>query len=379
MWKYFIIFVFLSVLTFFASLSDFNIASAQSYLGVDAHMKIAKKCQKGDGEKCEELVRYYDNIAKSGGLHDITVESGFKSKMLWAKKGCDAGQQYSCDALGWAYEHGEESLTRNYILAAEYYQKGCDNKSALSCNNLALAYANGRGVDKSEAKSKDLFNKACSLGFSNACKDPASVARRKREQEQKARNDQYAAMEFGPLQDACVKSNSQSACIEVYKRMRGEDPEAYVVAEHICWTFNRSQYCYEAGMDLMTGRGNTPTDQNRAFNNFYKGCYIRDKGQAESCYYGAVISFSEGGRKGSYDAMLMLETPCYAGYRDSCAFKKKAQRSGDAAVASANAKLRANHDDAMECRKTRVVGNGGRSYTSYDCRTNREWRLGKKP
>lgn len=179
------------------------------------------------------------------------------------------------------------------------------------------------------------------------------------------------------VQSDCVQNNNLNACIEVYLSVRGEEPEGYVVAEHICETWGRGEYCFEAGADLLLGNGNTPSDHNRAYDNFYSGCYKRN---AESCYQGGNLKLAGArGRDDFYDAMFLFEIACTNfGYRDSCALKRAAQRGGDAAVAAANQRLRSNHDDALRCEKTRIIGNGGRSHISYDCRTNLEWRLGTK-
>jgi hypothetical protein len=179
------------------------------------------------------------------------------------------------------------------------------------------------------------------------------------------------------VQTDCIQNNSLNACIEVYRSIRGEEPEGYVVAEHICETWGRGEYCFEAGADLLLGNGNTWSDQDRAYDNFYSGCYKRN---AVSCYQGGNLKLARArGREDYYDAMLLFDIACTNfGYRDSCALKRAAQGGGDAAVAAANQRLRSNHDDALRCEKTRIIGNGGRSHISYDCRTNLEWRLGKK-
>ena len=183
-------------------------------------------------------------------------------------------------------------------------------------------------------------------------------------------------MEFAALQDACTAQGDERACIEVYDRVRSEEPDAYVVAEHICNNWNRARYCYEAGMDLYAGNGKMAQDHERAFNNLYKGCYIRGDGQAEACYFGASMRMSSGGRQGFYDAMLMLESPCLQNYRDSCALKRKAQNAGDAEVSAMNRRARGDDPDEILCRPDRFVGHGGRSYTRYDCKKRFQWERG---
>ena len=44
---------------------------------------------------------------------------------------------------------------------------------ALGCNNLGVLYAKGQGVRQSYTKAKELFGKACDMGYEKGCKNYA--------------------------------------------------------------------------------------------------------------------------------------------------------------------------------------------------------------
>lgn len=348
--------------------------SAQTDMSTNQHKKLHRACMNNDGVACEKLALHYDQLAKAGGGFGWGVDSAFEKKIEYARRGCALKQKYSCDAMGWAYEHGQESLPKSDDHAVVYYVNGCENGSALSCNNLALAAQQGRGMKKSEANAEMLFKKACNLGYSDACHDPESVAKRAQKKKQQAAQDSYEKMEFGPLQDACTSGGDRLACVEIYKRERGNNPEAFIVAEHICVTWNYGEWCHQAGLDLYSGLGATQTNPERAYDNFYDGCYKRSPA---SCYMAANMKYNGAGIAADLgQAHLLYTSACTSGYKNACALKRKTGQLQESRAQQATwerfRKQQERNPNLVTCTPVRVVGHGGRTYTSADCKTNRE-------
>ena len=84
---------------------------------------------------------------------------------------CKKGDKKSCFNLGFAYNYGYEQVSKDFVQAVNYYDKGCSLNEPNSCLNLGVMYFYGEGVFEDLNKSKELFNKACKLGSSEACKN----------------------------------------------------------------------------------------------------------------------------------------------------------------------------------------------------------------
>jgi len=299
------------------------------------------------------------------------VTQSYEEAVAWYRIGADGGNMYGMGNLGYMLYKGvgtPQDLTQAFLWTQKAAEKGHRN----SIFRLGEMYELGTGVPQDNELALQWYQKAADLNAKGAQAkvDVLGLPARQAEAER-------ARLELAALQTECTQTGNLQACKDVYSRIRGVEAEGFVIAEHICETWGLAEYCFEAGADLLLGVGATLGDSNRAYENFYSGCYKR---HAQSCYHGGNLKLAGArGRQGFYDAMLLFDIACTnSGYRDSCALKRTAQRGGDAAVAAGNQRLRENHDDALRCEKTRIVGNGGRTHISYDCRTNMEWRLGKK-
>jgi uncharacterized protein len=98
---------------------------------------------------------------ESSGLGvPMNVESGLARSL----DGCARGDSLGCFNAGALYASREE-----YSRAAGFYQKSCDGGDAEACHELAVLYDEAKGVAFDHARSRALFRRACTLGFTRAC------------------------------------------------------------------------------------------------------------------------------------------------------------------------------------------------------------------
>jgi len=389
----------------------------------------------GGPKDLTEAVRWYRDSAERGNAiaqrnmgnvysRGLTVEQSYQESAKWYEKSAANGSAKAALNLGYQYEIGQgvgKSLSKALTLyrqaaeggnvtgmtnlaymhytgmgtpvshadAARWFRKAGNQGGARAQYFLGELHEHGRGVPQSKQDAFVWYKKAAAQDYEGAQEkvndlstglDLAKQAEAKAEASRRLSRQQkpnYNKMTVGSLQEACTKTRADfKACRELYSRIRGLEPESYVVAEHICLTGGYSAYCYDAGIDLYSGGAGVSIDKPRAYNNFRSACHNRSM---KSCYMAGYMAFAgDGIRTDLGEAYLLFNLSCTGGYRDSCALMKQAKRADDRAIEARNRGIRQNSDDAMNCKKTRIIGHGGRAYTSYDCRTNRQWRTGKK-
>jgi TPR repeat protein len=90
-------------------------------------------------------------------------------------RACEGGDGWSCFTVGLMNERGE-GTPQDYAGAAEHYRKACDIRYAIGCQYLGDSYAHGEGVARDDARgralyleSAGLFEKDCAGGDGYGC------------------------------------------------------------------------------------------------------------------------------------------------------------------------------------------------------------------
>ena len=144
----------------------------------DACMELAGKFLKGedgaakDDKKAAELMQKACDLGKASGcefygkmLRDGRGVAKDEAKALQLlTKACDSGAPGACTSVGLAAMKNSDNATGVAKLT-----KACDGQDGLGCAALGALYLHGNGVEKNEAKAKELFKKACSLKEQMAC------------------------------------------------------------------------------------------------------------------------------------------------------------------------------------------------------------------
>lgn len=95
------------------------------------------------------------------------VEKNYKEAKKLFEFACQNKLYNACVRLGILYEDGS-GVEKNNKTAMMYYKKACDNDNSIGCHNLALQ---NYYLKKDKAKVISLFNKACKLGYQDACEN----------------------------------------------------------------------------------------------------------------------------------------------------------------------------------------------------------------
>lgn len=76
-----------------------------------------------------------------------------------------------CFLIAAAYYYGDEdvNLLQDYSKALYYYEIACESKHSDGCYWAGVLYRNGQGVKSNKTQAKELFGKACDLGFQTGC------------------------------------------------------------------------------------------------------------------------------------------------------------------------------------------------------------------
>ena len=67
------------------------------------------------------------------------------------------------------YYHGK-GCRQDFAIAKEMYEKACNLGFGEGCYNLGVMHKNGDGIRKDIYAAKDLYSKACKLGYETGCK-----------------------------------------------------------------------------------------------------------------------------------------------------------------------------------------------------------------
>ena len=79
-------------------------------------------------------------------------------------KACDLKYPLGCSNLGYLYKK-QNNFTKSY----KFYKLACEYKDGYSCFVVGYFHKKGLGVSKDTKKAEYYYNKACSLGYREAC------------------------------------------------------------------------------------------------------------------------------------------------------------------------------------------------------------------
>lgn len=150
-------------------------------------------CEKGNAESCSKLAHYYVDalevpldykrafqlFSKSCSMgymigcynsgvmiSDKYIKKDIELAKKYYTKACDAGNGSSCSALAYQYY-----TLKDMDNAYKHFNLGCEAKSGQACSNLAIMYIRGDKGRKDPEKALKLFEKSCSFGFNDGCKN----------------------------------------------------------------------------------------------------------------------------------------------------------------------------------------------------------------
>jgi hypothetical protein len=81
---------------------------------------------------------------------------------------CNRGEQNSCYALGWMYEHGR-GVARDPGRARSLYQVACVRRTASGCRGLGWLYTEGIGVPRDMERGVAFYAEACDARDAESC------------------------------------------------------------------------------------------------------------------------------------------------------------------------------------------------------------------
>lgn len=139
--------------------------------------RVGRMYYKGDAgvkQNKQLALRYFYKACEVNGMECGMLVGGFVEQKDYkfafdiAKKGCDLGNDLSCNHLGILYTQGQGIKQNSQKSFSTFYKLCNQNKTSytigvkqMGCYNLALCYASGRGVEKSYKKAFDIFKTLC--------------------------------------------------------------------------------------------------------------------------------------------------------------------------------------------------------------------------
>lgn len=125
--------------------------------GIVVKVPIIKPTQ----ASCEKLGIFYYN--------GLGVRQSYKKSLQYYKKACDLGSGDSCFSVGEIYHKGK-GVEKDLNYAMKLVIKSCELKSSFGCAALGAMYEYGEGgVNQNLSRAKELYGKACDLGFQYDC------------------------------------------------------------------------------------------------------------------------------------------------------------------------------------------------------------------
>lgn len=246
-----------------------NSAEAQRAQNFEQRQAWELGCYNKNAASCDAVARHWDAVAQAGGERGRTVEQSFVQKMRWAEKGCAIGGQYSCDALGWASEHGVESRERDTAAAHRYYRTGCDNGAYISCNNYAGTFFYGIGVAQDRQRGLEIYERACAVGNPYACKSLENARREMGTEE---------------MNSVCMAGDALACYRIALLQSHGESPDPAKASTYFartCFDLSDPHGCLLYGVFLSDARDQVAENwQSIATSAFEKSCAI---GKTEIC------------------------------------------------------------------------------------------------
>jgi TPR repeat protein len=126
---------------------------------------LDRACRLGAATACNRLGWVYTNT------DDDTYDAG-KALAAW-DKACAGGVASGCAAAGdWLWIQRDDSKG-----ALAYHQKGCELHDLDACFGLAIQLYNGDGVERDQARGRELLANACAAGHAQACDEASKIDR----------------------------------------------------------------------------------------------------------------------------------------------------------------------------------------------------------
>jgi hypothetical protein len=210
-------------------------------------------CDDGDAGACGALGTLY----AYGVAYDPMHDNG-RARAAWGRA-CEGGHAPSCTRLG---ELDFVSGQPDYARALPLLRLGCEGEDGQGCLLLGNAYARGDGVPRDADRSRQLYDRSCTLGWAAGCADASEAFQRAGERERAL----ASALRGCQLGDSL-------ACDRLLQQATGPlPPPAVVVIERECAADPKGSLCYRLGLRLMQGQG-VDRDAPRGRAMFLRACY----------------------------------------------------------------------------------------------------------
>jgi TPR repeat protein/polyhydroxyalkanoate synthesis regulator phasin len=90
----------------------------------------------------------------------IGVPIDYEEASKWLKLGIDLNDANSFELMAWILIYGSKNITKDPLLASQYFERAISLGSIPALNGLGYLYREGMGVSKNYVKAKELFEKA---------------------------------------------------------------------------------------------------------------------------------------------------------------------------------------------------------------------------
>jgi hypothetical protein len=140
---------------------------------------FSRACELGVNAGCENVVLAAQRTPRQvpPTLKDylILLQSGKgpladQSPVGLLTQACADEWMNGCEGLGAAYLRGGESVPRDPLKAASYFEIACTGGVATACSNLGLMHHSGDGLPRDVQKGLSYLQRSCDLGYGNACR-----------------------------------------------------------------------------------------------------------------------------------------------------------------------------------------------------------------
>jgi TPR repeat protein len=129
------------------------------------------QCTKGDPRSC------YNAAANrlDSKMNPDANKTGRQEAVSYLDKSCSLGYAPGCADLGYMTEWGY-GTDRSAEKAEQLFTKACSMGDALACTFLGSAYMwGGNGFKKDQAQSRKYYERACSLGGDDSCREASRM------------------------------------------------------------------------------------------------------------------------------------------------------------------------------------------------------------
>lgn len=121
-----------------------------------------KACSMNDGDGCVNLLDMY-------ALRKNPDKKAAEKIIIQADKMCASGNAKVCVYLSDIYKRYTSVANTDLKKSFEYSEKSCEYNNPYGCKLLGDAYSAGLGITANRGTAGAYYDKACSLGYKNAC------------------------------------------------------------------------------------------------------------------------------------------------------------------------------------------------------------------